>query len=268
MARTRTYRPEFWDDQKLAEKTSRDARLTFLGILTNSDDYGVVKGHLAWLCSQIYPYETIKPLDFKKWILELEIVGVIIPFSKNGESYYYIRSFKTYQKVDHPSKYKNPDPPEDILERLAKPSRDSLDETEFGLSKTEDNINTVVPEKTGPTDHKIFVEFFCQEYQTRFNVKYDFNGGRDGKLVQGLLKSFGLELLKKMTAEFFLTTDPFIKEKIGFTIPGLKMRANQIAASLSKNKTFYDSLSAAGQQTLKNAAAWLAKSEGQNDGKR
>ena len=130
-----------------------------------------------------------------------------------------------------------------------------------------DQTSIVVPEKTGPTDHKIFVELFCQEYQTRFNVKYDFNGGRDGKLVKGLLKSFGLELLKKMTAEFFLTTDPFIKEKIGFTIPGLKMRANQIAASLSKNKTFYDSLSAAGQQTLRNAAAWLEKTGGQDAGK-
>jgi predicted nucleic acid-binding protein len=45
-------KPEFWDDEKLAT-VSRDARLLFVGLWSNSDDYGVVKGHPAWLKNRI-----------------------------------------------------------------------------------------------------------------------------------------------------------------------------------------------------------------------
>jgi hypothetical protein len=55
MARTRMVKPEFWDDEKLA-KVSRDARLLFIGLWSNSDDYGVVKGHPAWPKNRIFPY--------------------------------------------------------------------------------------------------------------------------------------------------------------------------------------------------------------------
>ena len=134
---------------------------------------------------------------------------------------------------------------------------------------------TIEPPKPGPTppvkipnpDHKEFVKFFTEEYQNRFNVKYDFVGGRDGNLIKGLLKTFGLELLRRITLEFFNSDDQFIKEKTGFTVPALKMRANQIAANLSRNKTFMDKLSPSGRETLKNAAAWMARTEGINANK-
>lgn len=52
MARSRILKPEFWSDEKLA-LVSREARLTFAGLWTCSDDYGVTKGHPAWLKAQI-----------------------------------------------------------------------------------------------------------------------------------------------------------------------------------------------------------------------
>jgi len=59
MARIRTIKPEFWDDEKLS-LVSRDARLTFIGMWTFSDDYGVVKGASVWLKSKIFPYDNIQ----------------------------------------------------------------------------------------------------------------------------------------------------------------------------------------------------------------
>ncbi len=127
MARTRTIKPEFWDDEKLAN-VSRDARLTFVGFWMCSDDYGVTKGNPKWLKSKIFPYDSdIKNGHFEKWLKELEGIDCIIPFEAHGESYYLIKSFNDYQKIDHPSKMRNPEPPRKMLAKL---SRNPRSETE------------------------------------------------------------------------------------------------------------------------------------------
>jgi hypothetical protein len=118
MARSRILKPEFWSDEKLAT-VSREARLTFAGLWTCSDDYGVTKGHPAWLKAQIFPYDVELPLEeFGRWLADLERIGVIDPFTADGESFFYIRNFSDHQKVDRPSKMCNPPCPRDILARV------------------------------------------------------------------------------------------------------------------------------------------------------
>lgn len=135
MPRSRVIRPEFWSDEKLAS-LSRESRLTYAGLWGTSDDYGVTKGNTAWLRSQIFPYdEDLKISKFQEWLDELERIGRILPFSSDGEKYFYIPKFIEHQKVDKPSKNRNPLPPEDIESRVtreivASDSRESSDETE------------------------------------------------------------------------------------------------------------------------------------------
>lgn len=135
MARSRTIRPEFWSDEKLAS-VSRESRLTYAGLWGTSDDYGVTKGNAAWLKSQIYPYdEDLKLSKFTEWLTELEKLGRIVPFTQDGEKFYYIPKFMDHQKVDRPSKTRNPEPPLDIGSRNtrecdASASRESSDETD------------------------------------------------------------------------------------------------------------------------------------------
>jgi len=149
MARSRILKPEFWSDEKLAQ-VSREVRLTFAGLWTCSDDYGVTKGHPAWLKSQIFPYDTDLTLtQFQEWLADLERIGVIDPFTANGESFFYIRNFSEHQKVDRPSKMRNPPCPRDILanpsrvsrEPVASDSRECSDETETE-TETETEIQT------------------------------------------------------------------------------------------------------------------------------
>jgi hypothetical protein len=149
MARSRILKPEFWSDEKLA-LVSREARLTFAGLWTCSDDYGVTKGHPAWLKAQIFPYDVDLPLEeFGVWLADLERIGVIYPFTADGESFFYIRNFSDHQKVDRPSKMRNPPCPRDILagpsrvsrEPLATDSRECSDETETE-TETETEIQT------------------------------------------------------------------------------------------------------------------------------
>lgn len=116
MPRARIIKPEFWDDEVLAQSTSRDARLTFIGMWNHSDDYAVVKGNAIWLKSKIFPYEEIKPDTFQKWLNELEKGRWILPFVVDGAKYYYIQAFTKHQIINRPSQQRNPEPPQQILE--------------------------------------------------------------------------------------------------------------------------------------------------------
>jgi hypothetical protein len=147
MPRTRSVKPEFWSDEKLA-RLSRDSRLTYVGLWSTSDDYGVTKGHPAWLKCQLFPYDDdLKLTTFEKWLKELESIHRIVPFNVNGEIFYYITHFQDHQKVDHPSKLRNPEPPESIINidsrNTLEPSRDSLDETD-----TDTDTDTDTKEKS------------------------------------------------------------------------------------------------------------------------
>lgn len=142
MPRSRTIRPEFWSDEKLAS-VSREARLTYAGLWGTSDDYGVTKGNPAWLKSQIFPYdEDLKIAKFTEWLKELESLRRIIPFSEDCEKYYYIPKFKEHQKVDKPSKTRNPIPPDDIDSRDSSESLASVSGKKSSFTDTDTDTDT------------------------------------------------------------------------------------------------------------------------------
>jgi hypothetical protein len=150
MPRTRSIKPEFWSDEKLA-KVSRDARLLFVGLWTVSDDHAVCKAHPVWLKSQLFPYDDVKISTFSKWLKELEDLGFIVPFTHHNENFYYIANFLKHQKIDHPSKRIYPAPPVDILSNQSRDtredSRDPRGETETE-AKTETEAEAVSPSTT------------------------------------------------------------------------------------------------------------------------
>lgn len=134
MPRTRSIKPETFSDEKLA-RVSRESRYLFVGLWTCSDDYGVTKGHPAWLKSQLFPYDhDLKMTTFEKWLSDLEKHKFIISFDRDGEKFYYIPHFREHQRVDHPSKLRNPAPPESIINidsrEFRECSREFRDETE------------------------------------------------------------------------------------------------------------------------------------------
>jgi len=114
MARNRMIKPEFWDDEKLST-VSRDARLIYIGLWNFSDDYGVVKGSASWILTRLFPYELSLLDELKNWLKELETIHRIIPFQNSNELYYFMPKFLEHQKINRPSKQRNPEPPKDIL---------------------------------------------------------------------------------------------------------------------------------------------------------
>lgn len=115
MPRNRMIKTTFWDDEKMS-MISREARLTYIGMWNFSDDFGVIKGHPAYICKSLFPYDKDVDTDsMLGWVKELMKIGRIFPFSHKGESYYYIPTFLVHQKINNPSSRIYPEPPPDIL---------------------------------------------------------------------------------------------------------------------------------------------------------
>lgn len=100
MARIRTIKPEFWEDEKIG-KLPILCRLFFIGCWNFADDFGVIKGNAALLKSQIFPYdENLRVSEIKKWIDALVDARMLVPIIHAEESYYFIRTFRSHQVLD------------------------------------------------------------------------------------------------------------------------------------------------------------------------
>lgn len=105
MARIRTIKPDFWEDEKLGAIPIH-ARLLFIGTWSYADDNGVIRGSAALLKSQIFPYDdNLRIGEVKKWIDALVEARMLIPLSYKGASYYVIRTFRSHQRID--TRYSN-----------------------------------------------------------------------------------------------------------------------------------------------------------------
>ena len=103
MARQRMIKPEFFDSESLAE-CSVAARLAFIGLWVEADDYGRLKAQFTRLRKRIFPYDNISARKFTAIIEELESVGCIEGYEVDGEKYISIPNFSVYQYVKKPSR--------------------------------------------------------------------------------------------------------------------------------------------------------------------
>lgn len=105
MARIRTIKPEFWEDEKV-NQLPISARLLFIGTWTYADDNGVIRGNPAYLKARIFPYDdNLRVGEVKKWIDALVKARMLIPITFRGESYYVVRTFRSHQRID--TRYSN-----------------------------------------------------------------------------------------------------------------------------------------------------------------
>ncbi len=110
MARIRSIKPEFWVSEQIAD-CSRDARLTFIGLWTFSDDNGVHPAKPKTLKAELFAMDDIKVDDVAAWVHELIKAGLVAEFEgEGGGRYWHVIKWKQHQKIDRPS-VKHPTPP-------------------------------------------------------------------------------------------------------------------------------------------------------------
>lgn len=100
MARIRTIKPEFWQDEKLAPLSPLD-RLVFLGLISMADDLGRVHDNVKMIDAFIFP-ETSDTARESLATLS-RISRVTRGLTSSGQRVIQITNWTRHQKVDRPS---------------------------------------------------------------------------------------------------------------------------------------------------------------------
>lgn len=111
MPRIRSIKPEFPADEKLA-RVSRDARLTFVNLLTQADDYGLLPGSMRELLAAAFPLDDgehgqpeVTAQLLAAWLEELRVQGVIRwRVTRDGARVLEFPKWADHQKVDKPGR--------------------------------------------------------------------------------------------------------------------------------------------------------------------
>jgi hypothetical protein len=114
MARIRSIKPEYWDDRKLAKRTSRDARLLYIALWNLADERGRLNGDPVWIKGQVFSYDD--DLDVPavtKLLDELAAcdVGAVVPYEVDGDPYLYLPKLAKHQRLDRTVPSRLPEPP-------------------------------------------------------------------------------------------------------------------------------------------------------------
>lgn len=148
MARIRSIKPEFWDDEHIAS-LPMECRLFYIGCWTFADDQGVFNANPSFLKSRIFPYDDdLKVSEVKAWLKKLEEVQMIIPFAHKRDRYYLIRSFSEHQVVD--KRYFKRVVPEDVVSSVLNTDKNSTgDHAETTTSPPCGHTGCSTPDRIG-----------------------------------------------------------------------------------------------------------------------
>jgi hypothetical protein len=108
MPRIRSIKPEIWADEALGA-CPRDARLLFIGLITQADDAGRFRAAPALLRASIFPYdESLNKDRVQDWLEALGGAGLVSLYAVKGEQYGEFPSWTSHQRIDRPSESKIP----------------------------------------------------------------------------------------------------------------------------------------------------------------
>ncbi|KPI02922.1 hypothetical protein OK074_5072 [Actinobacteria bacterium OK074] len=104
MARIRTIKPEAFVSESMAA-VSLTARWTFLGLLTQADDYGRHRDHAAIIAGRLWPLDPDHtPFRVEEDLQQLTGEGMICRYTGcDGRGYLHVVNWAKHQKIDRPS---------------------------------------------------------------------------------------------------------------------------------------------------------------------
>lgn len=126
MARIRTIKPEFWEDEKVG-LLSHGARLLFLCCLNLSDDEGLLRWNAYYLASHAFMYDEVRIETMEKWMNELTGHDLVRVYQAGlaRQKIGFIMNFRRHQRIDRPVPSRFPMPEADAaLLRLIRPGAD------------------------------------------------------------------------------------------------------------------------------------------------
>lgn len=108
MARKRMIDPNIWQSEDFG-KLSNLAKVVFIGLFSLADDEGRGRANPVYLRSTLFPYnEKMRSTDVEVALSEISRNMSIVFYSCDGNNYYNLLSWNTFQKIDKPTDSKIP----------------------------------------------------------------------------------------------------------------------------------------------------------------
>lgn len=124
MARIRTLKPEIWATPSVGTLT-RDARLLFVGLITQADDEGRMLAVPRQVAGNCYPFdEDVTGEQITGWLAEIEVAGLIRTYESGGGRYLELSGWSRHQKISKPTPSRLPHPPWETQECPGEPRLD------------------------------------------------------------------------------------------------------------------------------------------------
>lgn len=120
LARIRSVKPEFWEDQELAEQVSRDGRFLYIGLWNLADEHGRLRGAPVFIHGRVFPYEPdLTIADTAELLEELARAGKVVKYRAAGGDYLFLPNLDKHQRLESEKvASKLPDPDADGSEVL------------------------------------------------------------------------------------------------------------------------------------------------------
>lgn len=110
MARIRTIKPEFWEDEAIAE-LSPLARLLFIGTWNLADDEGLLRWTPDYIGASLFMYDDLESEQVAELMDEVVKIGLVYPYrGVKSQRLAYILNFSRHQRINRPSPAKLPPP--------------------------------------------------------------------------------------------------------------------------------------------------------------
>ena len=207
MARIRSIKPEFWEDEQIAQ-LPYPCRLFYIGCWNFADDFGILKNSPTLLKSWIFPYEDLKVSEVKKWIDMLIEAQKLVPLTYNRENYCIIRSFRKHQSTD--KRYERSYlPKEQVISIIEQTLREHAETSPWPRSEL---AETSPPERIG--EDSIGEDSICSndecvsEVEKEFERFWEMYDKQNNKVK---VKAKFLKLSKADKAKIFETLPAYVK---------------------------------------------------------
>lgn len=102
MARIRSIKPDLWTSEKLGS-LSRDHRLLFIGLISNADDDGRLRGNPSYVKSIVFPYDPISIEIVDEQLDDLANKGLIRRYHVEGCAYLDLPGWREHQVINRPT---------------------------------------------------------------------------------------------------------------------------------------------------------------------
>jgi hypothetical protein len=114
--------PAIWESEDVSKLTMTE-RVLLVGLISNSDDYGKGRANPARIRSVVFQYDDVPVDDVREMLANISRHVEITFYEIDGSEYYKFTNWRKWQKLDHPTESRIPEPLDGVRVLYANESR-------------------------------------------------------------------------------------------------------------------------------------------------